>query len=416
MVRVDEIARRYVLLVLRLARHAPELLDFYVGPSELAEAVSAEEPAPLRALHDEALVLGEVASELPDAPSAEGRRRRWLMAQLTALDAFARLLDGEEIAYVDAVETLLGVPAASEPASSFEAAHRSLDAVLAPGGSLRDRLAAHDASTRLAPEHVTDTISRIATILREHTRRDFGLPPGERVEIVAVRDRRWNAYAWYAGRFRTRIEINLDRPVSLGVAVMLAAHEAYPGHHTERSTKEARLMGELGRGEATVGCLATPDAAVSEGLADLARAMVLTDAELASLLHQVVRDTGLELDAEAVRREASVESARDVLRRALANAALALHRDRLPAEEVRQMLVVDGLYSDERVERAMSSLAHPIDRYYPFAYLTGPRLLTDWLAVNGRTGFAGLLSEQLSPDQLRAETGERPALYPADFV
>jgi hypothetical protein len=32
---VDEIAQRYLLLTLRLARHAPHMLDFFVGPPEL---------------------------------------------------------------------------------------------------------------------------------------------------------------------------------------------------------------------------------------------------------------------------------------------------------------------------------------------------------------------------------------------
>jgi hypothetical protein len=414
---MDEIAQRYLLLTLRLARHAPEMLDFYVGPPELQEAVAGEDPTLLAELHAEALQLQERVADLPGIDGPDARRKAWLTAQLTAHDALSRLLDGEEIGYVDAVEALFAIPVEAEPASSFETAHRLLQDVLPAGPSLRDRLAAHDEATQLAPEKVVAVTSAIADELRLRARKDFWLPDGEGVEFVDVRDQWWSAYAWYRGRLRTRIELNLDRPTNLGVAVMLAAHEAYPGHHAERATKEAVLVGDQQRHEATIGWLYAPEATISEGLADLARDVVLNDQELATLLRRTVHELGIQLDHGVVEREAAVERARITLRNATPNAAIALHRDRLPATEVRDYLVEQGLYTDERIERTMALAGDPHQRYFVLTYMAGARLIGQWLEVQGQTdGFSRLLAEQLTPELLRAEIGEPPALYPADFV
>ena len=414
---MDEIAQRYLLLTLRLARHAPQLLDFYVGPPELQEAVAGEDPSPLAELHGEAVRLRELAVELPGFTDADTRRKAWLSSQLSAHDALARLLDGEEIGYVDAVEALFAIPVEPEPASSFDDAHGQLDALLPRGGSLRDRLATHDHATRLDDEHVIAVTSAMADVLRERARQDFRLPDGESVEFVAVRDRSWTAYAWYDGRFRTRIELNLDRPTTLGMAIMLAAHEAYPGHHAERATKEAVLVHDQQRYEATIGWLYAPEATISEGLADLAREVVLSNQELEDILRRIVRERGLDLDPGVVEREAAVERARVILRRATASAAIALHRDRLPVTDVRELLVEQGLYPDERTERTMKMIADPRHASFELTYMAGARLIGEWLEVQGQThGFARLLAEQLTPDLLRREIGEPRALFPGSLV
>jgi hypothetical protein len=388
-----------------------------VGPPELQEAVAGEIPAPLAELHAEALRLQEEVADLPGIDGPDSRRKAWLTAQLTAHDALSRLLDGEEIGYVDAVEALFAVPVEAEPASALETAHRLLDEVLAAGGSLRDRLAAHDQATLLDPAQVVAVTAALAEQLRERAGRDFWLPDGEGVDIVDVRDQSWGAYARYCGRLRTRIELNLDRPVSLGVAVMLAAHEAYPGHHVERATKDAVLVGDQRRHEATIGWLFAPEATISEGLADRARDVVLSDHELAAVLRRIVDELAIRIDHGVIEREAAVERARVTLRHATPNAAIALHRDRLPATEVRDYLVDQGLYADERIERAMTLISHPHQRYFALTYMAGARLIGQWLEVQGQTdGFSRLLAEQLTPELLRAEIGEPPAMYPADFV
>src|SRR5438552_13741032 len=87
--RMDELARRYLLLGLRLDRISPGFVDSYVGPPELAE-IARGEPQPLAAeLHDEALALQDLARALDSDGVAGGDRRLWFLGQLRAMSALA---------------------------------------------------------------------------------------------------------------------------------------------------------------------------------------------------------------------------------------------------------------------------------------------------------------------------------------
>ena len=401
---MDEIGRRYLLLALRLGRHLPDLVDSYIGPGELAEAVAGEVPAPAEELHLEALSLHAEAAELPGGTDADGRRRVWLADQLAALGASARLVASEEIGYVDLVEELYGIGAEAEPEATFASARHLLNEVLPPGGTLTARLAAHDGSITLAPPVALRAVRRMANALRQRTIRDVWLPEGESVEFVAAGDRPEGFSATYLPGLQSRIEMSPGRPLGLGLLVHLASHEAYPGHHAEHATKEALLVREHALGEAMVTCHFTPAEAISEGLAGLGRGVVLNDQELSGVLRHLVRDLGAAIPDAAIEREVAVARGRSLLSRASANAALMLWRDSVPPSEVRAWLAEAALMGDHQLETEMRDLRTLRGATRAFRHLAGPRIVAEWLEVQGQTqGLARLLSEQLTPGQLRAE-------------
>lgn len=413
---MDEVGRRYQALALRIGRHLPEYVDFWLGDPLLREVIAAEERAPPVELHVEAVALHEAAAGLPADDVATAQRRDWLLAQLGAMSAITRWLGGEEIAFVDLVEVLFDVSVTETPADDVRRAHALLDEVLPPGRSLRDRLATHDEITRVAPDQLLAAVAFMAERLGDRTRHDLGLPDGESTELVGVRDRPWGASAPYLGDLRTRVELNLDLPATLGSVTYLAAHEIYPGHHAERATKEAALWREQDLGEAALACVYTPEIAISEGLADRAREVVATDPELGAWLRELVDGLELEIPAEAVEREVAVERVRGLLRNVTADAALALCQLGLPELDVRTMLAERALRTDARIDHDLRALREPLGAAYVVSY-TASRLVASWLEGQGQTaGFARLLREQLSPGQLRAELGEPRALYPGSLV
>jgi hypothetical protein len=314
---------------------------------------------------------------------------------------------GEEIALVDLVEELYGIPAEAEPEATFTSAHHMLDEALPPGGTLAGRLEAHEQSITLPPEVVLRAVKRMSAAMRQRTIRDVWLPEGESVQFAVAGARPSGFSASYLGGLRTNVEINPERPVSLGLVVHLAGHEGYPGHHAERATKEALLVRERGLGEAMVTCRFTPEEAISEGLAELARGLVLSDQELGGVLRRLAHDLGLPIPAAAVEREVIVARARSLLRRARANAALMLVRDAVPEREVRAWLAESGLLGKHQIDEEMGRLGTLHGRVSAFSHLAGPRVIAEWLEVRGQTrGLGRLLSEQLTPGQLRAELGE----------
>ena len=390
---MDELVRRYLLLALRLGRHVPSFLLAYVGPPGLREALDGEDPTPARELHDESMRLAEL---VVGALGPDATRAGWLRAQLQAMGALARTIDGEEIGYLDLVEELYDVRLEREPLDTFVAAHRMLDAALPAGPGLRERLAAHEAATALASLDGLAAVRRLADLLRRRTAQDLWLPDGESVEFIES-----SIEFAYLGGFRSVVGAALDRPMSLRRVVELAAGQTYPGRHAERAVKEAVLMREHGFDEAAVTCRFTPEAVISGGIAAVGREVVLTDQELAVELGRIGRAAGVRIDAD---RELAVARAREHLAPALANAAIGLHHEGAPVREVRDELGEVALLDSAALDVEMRRLAHPLSRADPVTRFAGARLVREWLQVQGQThGLSRLLAEQLTPGRLRSE-------------
>lgn len=400
---MDEIGRRYLLLGLRLGRHLPDLIGSYVGPPELAEAVNGEAPTPAAELHTEAMQLADLAAVLPVETALLRRRAQWFVAQLIAMSAMARRVAGEEIGFVDLVEELYDIEVRLEPEATFEAARRMIDGALPGRAPLRERLATHDRNSRIPPERAVAAVAGLAAALRARTRAQLWLPEHESVSFEAAHDVAWETNLRYLGSGRSLVRINLDLPVTLASVAELAAHEGYPGHHAEASVKDAVLI-QAGHAELALVAEFSPQALIREGMATFAREVVMSDQELAVELRKLARSLNRRLDIEA---ELVVHRARQLMIPALGNAAVALHRDEEPVDRVRAYLADAALVPDDRLEATVTSLSDPTWRTYPFTYIEGRRLVSEWLEVQGQThGFARLLAEQLSPHQLRSELGQ----------
>ncbi len=397
---MDELARRYLLLGLRLARISPGFLDSYVGPAELRE-IALGEPVPFATeLHDEAMALAEMAAALPGADPATLRRRTWFAGQLRAISAMARRAGGEEIAYLDLVEELTGVRVAPVPDRELLVVRDRIEDALPGTGPVQDRIARLRASLRIPADRALDAVRGSADRFRAATRRDFELPPDEGIEWGEAHDQPWAASAEYLGGRRTQILLNVDLPMDVMSAAHLAAHEAYPGHHAENIVKDMTLIRGAVLGEATLRTMGTPETVLSEGLADVAREVVMSDRELEAELHRIGREAGVDGDWAAA---VVVRGAVADLQRAQGNAGIMLHHDARPEVEVRAYLADIGLVPADRLDHVMRFLRDPVAGMV-FPYTEGTRLIRPWLELTGQTaGFWRLLSEQLSPAVLQAD-------------
>lgn len=394
---MDELARRYLLLCLRLERLVPGFVDSYNGPAELAEAVASESPALPAELHDEALELRAGVADPAVGGAPDTVRGRWLEGQLRAIAALARRAGGEEIAYMDLVEQLYGLRIDATPEAELLAARGRLAAALPGDGDLGTRLEAHRATLRVPPERVIEVMRASAERFRAATRRDFDVPAGEGIDWEEAHDQPWGAYATFTGAGRTRIIVNLSQPLTVPGIAYLASHEAYPGHHAEHAVKERTLIG-AGVAEATVRTMNTPESILAEGQADVGREVVMTDRELEGEFERIGREVGIRADwSQAL----AVDRAKMDLAPVIGNAALMLYRDGRPQDEVRSWVQATSPRDATSMEHLFRNITHPLFSTYPFMYSEGARLIRRWLEVAGQTtGFWRLLSEQLSPAQL----------------
>ena len=392
---LPSIVEQYLVLGLRLGRHVDGFVDAYFGPDALAATVAAEPVTAPGALVVAADGLLRDLDDGIDADRVEAGRRRWVRAQTVGLRTSASILAGESIAYADEVERCYGVRPRVRDTDEFAEAHRRLAAVLPGDGPVRDRLVAWRESTAIPVDRLDMVLRSIAEDFRERTGRRFGLPEGEHVEWELATDQPWSGFNYYEGGLRSRVAINVDLPVLATSIGHLVAHEAYPGHHTEHSRKEAGLVRARGWLEETIFCVGTPQCLVAEGLADTALSVVAGD-EADEVVATHLRAAGLDFDAGLA---SEVRGATTSLEGVRGNAAWMLHAEGRSADDVVDYLERWGLLPRNRAEKSIQFLTSPTWRAYVTCYVEGHPLCRDWVAGDPAR-FEVLLTEQVLPADL----------------
>ena len=390
-----DVPAEYVRLGLSLDRLVPGWVDAWTGPPALRLQVGSEPPptpAELEARADRLL------AELPSS-GLEPSRAAFLAAQLTAVRTGLRVLAGDDVGWVQQVEDCFQVRPEPGDASVYALAHAELDLLLPGDGPLLERYTAYRQAQAVPVDRLADAVREVSTLLRERTRRAFPLPLEERVEYRVVTGRPWSALSSHLTGFASRVDVNADLPVGLGALPALIAHEAYPGHHTERCRKAVRLEGLP---ERQVWLLRTPENLLAEGVAELG----LTGLGLPSwgpLLTELYADLGLSYDGERGER---ITRAAAPLVRVRQDAALLLHDRGGSLDDAAAYLTRWALLSPDRVAQTLSFLTSPLWRTYICTYVEGEALVSAWLAarpprqpVTGR--FVRLLDESWTPAALR---------------
>lgn len=407
----DPIATDYLRLGLRLDQHIPGFVDGYFGPAELKGRVDLEQRRAPAALVADALALAErVVAEV----EAEDRRT-WLLAQLSAIEAHARVLAGEAIPYVELVERSMGFVPPRRDDAEFDAAAAAIDAALPGPGTLPERLAAWDRTLEVPVDRLLEVVRWLVERFRARAARDFGLPDGEELRVSLVRGQPWSAYNWFDGGRRSRVDVNTDLPAVASSLALTVAHETYPGHHLEQSWKEADLVDGRGHLEASILLINTPESAISEGLAELGTMFASPPHERADLLVELFERAGMAVagDPLAARdvaeRAVAIGDHRDALGAIRGTAALMRHADGRSREEVLAYLREVGRFAPDRAEQRLEFIDHPLWRTYVFAYHEGETLLRRWLELAPEADridrFGRLLHEPITPGRVLAELG-----------
>jgi hypothetical protein len=370
---------RYLQLGLRLGRHVDGLVDAYYGPPELKEQVDAEELVPAEQL---ALDAAALLDELEDG---------WLRDQVAGCSTYARVLAGEPISYSDEVEGCYGVRPERTATSVYEDAHAELDELLPGDGSLTERRMAWRERHLCPGDTAVPLLQDLLPLVRARTLELVELPDGERVTLEPVSGEPWWAFNYYQGGFSSRVVLNTDVPTTGLDVLKLATHEVYPGHHTEHAVKE-HLLGV----EERVQLVPTPQALLSEGIAEVGLELVLDDAAREEA-HAIIRRHGVALlDPELSARITQVS---DRLGTVGLNAALLIHEQGISLEEAAEYIARWTLRPLEEARRSVSFLTDPTWRAYVITYSSGEELCRAY--VRGDRGrFRTLLTEAVRTREL----------------
>ncbi|ACO46776.2 hypothetical protein [Deinococcus deserti] len=387
------IAERYIRLAHAIDAHAPGFIDGYGGPQEWADR-DRRDPGQLRR------EAADLARRVEDVPEAD--RRAWLTVQVRAMQTMTRLLDGEQLRYSDEVRGLYDIEPRRADHAALEASLQIMEDALPGTGPLVHRKNALRDRVTVPPSALLDVTAPILAELRERTRARFGLPQGEGFSIGLVSGKPWSGYNWPLGGLQSRIDINTDLPVTLTALPDLMAHEGYPGHHTEHSTKEARLVRERGWLEHHIQLINAPECVVSEGVAMNALDAVMSREELHSwLTGELAVRAGL--DPDDVAAMLRVAEAQSSMKGVSGAAAMLLHEDGRPEAEVIEFLSRYNVVSEEHARKNLEFITQPNLRAYIFTYAVGSDLVRGFMASHGQDAFGRLLTEPLTPGQLEMQ-------------
>ena len=95
--------------------------------------------------------------------------------------------------------------------------------------------------------------------------------------------------------------MNIDVPTTGLDLIHLAAHEVYPGHHTEHAVKEQLLARDQGAIEESIQFVPTPQAVLSEGIAETGEDLLGDETRQAA--YDVLRRHGIEVRPRARRAD-----------------------------------------------------------------------------------------------------------------
>ncbi|MFQ5663905.1 MAG: hypothetical protein ACE5HL_08740 [Terriglobia bacterium] len=401
---LDDLARNYVLLVLRLDKHIAGFNDYYYGPPEWKQRVEAEEKIPVGELRR------EVAAWLAALNGVKGpaARRGWFRKQLMALDANLRQLQGEKLSVAEQARLLYDLEVIPPPSEELEAARDKLERLLPGPGPLAERLQAWREKFHLSEDQLPKAYRLALEVTRERTHALLLLPPDEEVELYFVKNKSWSAYNWFQGNAHSRIEVNTDLPARATHIFAFAAHEAYPGHHTDLTTREQRLYGERGYLEWCVSPLFTPASTMAEAAAQVGAEIVLSREERLAW-HRNVFFPALGLTGVDVELWLKVEEVLGTLGRARERVPFMLFDEGKSEEEIVVFLQQYALMSPERARKAVAfSRAWGA---YTFNYTVGREILRRYLATgNARAKFVQLLTTPIYPSLVKEwiRTGAEP--------
>jgi len=357
-------AERYLVLGLRLGKHVDGLVDAYYGPPELQEQVDAEETIEAAQLAADADAL---LAELDDS---------WLADQVHGCATYAHVLAGDPISYSDEVEGCYGVRPRRVAESVYEEVHATLDELLPGDGSLFERRQAWRERHRCPGDKTVAVLDDLLPVLRACTSGLVELPDGEELSIEPVRDEPWWAFNYYQGNLRSRVVLNTDIPTSGRDLLRLAGHEVYPGHHTEHALKEQLLLRDQGRIEEGIQLVPTPQAVLSEGIAEAGLDVVLDDAARVEA-YAIVRRHGIELaDPELAER---IAKAFEGLGTVGVDAALMVHEEGASVTEAEAYLEKWSLVTPDQARQSARFITDPTWRAYVITYTAGRELCNAYI-------------------------------------
>ena len=302
---LNEFAKSYICLGLRINKHINGYVEHYYGPPKLKKMVDIEEKySPLILLNDCRVLIAQLPKQ-----GFEKKRYKFLDKTLIAIETTLKTLNGEKIPYLELVEKLFDFKPILYDDNFFYSLATKADKLYKGKGTLSERIKKYAIQRTIPADRLKFAFMKALRIVQTRTKELFPnmLPDNEEVEIVEVEDQSWSLYCWYLGNYASRIEIDITNVHYWTQLLHIMCHEGYPGHHTERTVRENLLYRAKGYFESSILLIYTPEMVVSEGIGVTAESVLFNPIESARiLLEEIHPNSKIEDSIEVLTKQSEI--------------------------------------------------------------------------------------------------------------
>lgn len=400
--KLSEFGKDFLLLALRIGKHKKGYVDFYIGPKKLHKVVNNEEiTSPKKLLAD--------SSALQEKLLVQGyhkNRERYIEKNLLAMRTSIEILNGIDIPIQDQFLKFYDIPLQPINEAELDNLKEEFSKAYKGSGSLEQHMNKLRVLRIISGAKVLKLFKKALKIVDVRTRELFVdlLPRNESVNINLIKsinkdDLKWSYYNWYQGKYHSRIDVNPNFGMYWTTFLPAAAHEGYPGHHTEFSVKEKLLYRDLNQFEHSILLLNSPKLFISESLAELAPNMLHSYQEQAEIgLKFFCPDTSKDDSLEVLMKQNKVKGKLSLLWYNLAYHALI---DKWSEEDLIQYAADFEVFNHDTISNQLNKIYNLSHSTTIFSYNLGRNLIiNNYGEFPSIKDFRNLLVKPILPSDL----------------
>jgi len=402
MAKLSEFGEAFLLLALRIDKHTKGYVDFYYGPESLRQIVDYESlTAPKTLLNYSNDLLKQLGAQAFDK-----ERIRYIEKLLVAMKTSIEILIGSPISVKEQISRLYDVSLQPANESKLYDLKEELSMAYGISGSLEGRMKELRIRRKVAKSDVFDLFKKALQIVKNRTNElstNF-LPKNETIIIDLIHKKKenevkWSYYNWYLGNYTSRIEVNPSYDIYWSSLLSAAAHEGYPGHHTEFAVKEQYLFRELSQFEHSILFLNSPKLIISEGVASLAVNVLFSYRDQAEIsVREFCRKKTDEDSLDSITNQYRVRKKLDLF---LYNLAFHALIDEWSNEQLFRYATSFEILSKENIDNRIKFLSNPVHATTAFSYSIGRNQIIDkYGEFPSVDNFFDLLTKPVLPSDL----------------
>ena len=400
--KLSEFGKDFLLLALRINKLKIGYVDFYIGPKKLRKVVDNEEKtSPKKLLAD--------SSDLQEKLLIQGyykTRERYIEKNLLAMRTSIEILNGIDIPIQDQFLKFYDIPLEPVDESELLNLKEEISEAYGGSGSLEEQMNKLRLRRMVPGVKVYNLFKKALSIVKMRTEELFLdlLPRNENINVnllsnINKNEIKWAYYNWYQGNFLSRIDVNPNFNLYWTTFLPAAAHEGYPGHHTEFSIKEKLLFRDLDQFEHSILLLNSPKLFVSEGIAELALNMLYSYQEQAEIgLDNFFQNTSKEDSKEVLMNQNKVRGKVNLFWYNFAYHALI---DKWSEEDLIQYAMKFEVFNHESINNQLKKISNLSHSTTIFSYNLGRNLIIrkygEFPSINN---FRNLLENPILPSDL----------------